>query len=177
MPDPAETDDALMARYAETGDPSAYAALFQRYAQRLHGYFLRSVGDAEAARDLTQQCFLHVHRARRDFHPGSPFRPWVYTIAANLRREHFRRRSRKPEAAWDPDRHGVPSVDPEASTSEQRVVRRALLELPEGQREVLVLHWYEGLSLKEVADVLGLSHSAAKVRAHRAYGRLRELLA
>ncbi|MCB9741816.1 MAG: sigma-70 family RNA polymerase sigma factor [Alphaproteobacteria bacterium] len=169
-------DDALMARYAQGGDPDAYAELFRRHAPRVNAYFLRGVGDPEAAGDLTQQTFLHVHRARRDFRPGSAFRPWLYTIAANLRRMHFRRRSRKPEAAWDPDRHGVPEVSPEASSPEQRLLRRALAELPDGQREVVLLHWYEGFSLKEVAEMIGASHSAVKVRAHRAYAALRERL-
>ena len=169
------SDEALMASWCG-GERRAFEALFNRYAGRLHGYFLRSVGAEEHARDLVQQTFLHLHRARADFRQGSPLRPWLYTIAANLKRQHFRTRSRKPEAAWDVERHGEPAVAPGVSTPRQRLVRRSLEALPDNQREVVTLHYYEGLSFTEIAAVLGISVSAAKVRAHRAYGRLRDIL-
>ncbi|MCB9762590.1 MAG: sigma-70 family RNA polymerase sigma factor [Alphaproteobacteria bacterium] len=176
MPPLPDSDDALMARYSQTGERACYEALFRAWAPRLNSYFLRHVGDPNRAQDMVQLTFLHVHRARKDFRAGSPFRPWVYTIAANVRRQHFRRKARKPEAAWDPDRHREPAVGPDASTAEQRLVRRALAQLPDGQREVVLLHWYEGLGFKEIAEIVGASHSAVKVRAHRAYQALRELL-
>lgn len=169
------SDEQLMAAWCG-GDRAAFEALFQRYAGRLHGYFLRSVGSEEHARDLVQQTFLHLHRARADFRQGSALRPWLYTIAANLRRQHFRTRRRKPEVAYDAATHGEPSVAAGVTTPRQRVVRRALLGLPENQREVVLLHWYEGLSFPEIAEVLGISTSAAKVRAHRAYKTLRSVL-
>ena len=81
----------------------------------------------------------------------------------------------QPEAAFDPARH-EPSRSPDVSTPRDRLVQRALLELDEGQRDVVVLHWYEGFSFPEVAQVLGISTSAAKVRAHRAYEKLRSTL-
>ncbi|MED5370088.1 MAG: RNA polymerase sigma factor [Myxococcota bacterium] len=171
----ARSDEELMRRVREGDDPSAFDALFRRYAGKLNAFFLRQIGDPEAARDLVQQSFLQLHRARRDYQPGAPFRPWIYTIAANLRRMHHRRRARKPEVAYEPDAH-EPSVGPKASTPEQRAVRRALMAVNEGQREVLILHWYQGLPMEEVAQVLGISRSAAKVRAHRAYKALQALL-
>jgi RNA polymerase sigma-70 factor (ECF subfamily) len=171
-----ETDDALMARYGRQGDPAAYATLVDRYSDRLFAFFLRSVDDREAARDLVQSTFLHVHRARADFRPGEPFRPWVYTIATNLRREHFRRRRRKPEALWDPERHPEPAVGPAASTASDRAVRRALAGLSDDQREVVELHWFSGFSFPEIGELVGASTTAVKVRAHRAYARLRTAL-
>lgn len=69
-----------------------------------------------------------------------------------------------------------PSVEPAASTLEQRAVQRALLQLNDSQREVVVLHWYEGLSFPEIAEMLGATTSAVKVRAHRAYQELRGIL-
>lgn len=169
-------DDALMARYAATGDRACFEALFRRWSGPLHGWFLRGLGPGPHVEDLVQQTFLHVHRARRDFRPGAPFRPWLFTIAANLRREHLRRAGRKPEAAWDPTAHGEPAVLPDASSPSDRAVRRALAALPDGQREVVLLHWYEGLSFPEIAEVVGASASAVKVRAHRAYTALRQAL-
>ena len=169
------SDEALMRAWCG-GERRAFELIFGRYAGRLHGYFLRAVGSEEAARDLVQQTFLHLHRARADFRHGAPLRPWIYTIAANLKRQYFRRRARKPEAAWDVERHGEVAVSPAVSTPRQRLVRRSLEQLPDNQREVVILHYYEGLSFGEIASVLGISTSAAKVRAHRAYGRLRGIL-
>lgn len=170
------TDEELMARYVERGDAKAFEALFGRYSGRLFALFLRSVPSREAASDLVQQTFLHVHRARRDFQQGRTLRPWIYTIAINLRREYFRRKKRKPETSFDPIVHGEPSVEPRSTSVRDRMVRRALAQLPDNQREVILLHWYEELSFPEIADAVGASLSAVKVRAHRGYKRLRSLL-
>lgn len=170
------TDEELMERYVKRDDRRAFEELFRRYGSRLHGFFLRSVGSSTEASDLVQQTFLHFHRARRDFRLGMPVRPWIYTIAINVRRELFRRRSRKPETSLDPVIHGEPSADPDTTTAKDRLVRRVLMELPDQQREVILLHWYEELSFPEIAEMLGASVSAVKVRAHRGYVLLRERL-
>ncbi len=171
-----ESDEALFGRYCGSGDRAAFEQLFSRYSERLYGFFIRQVSDAELSRDLVQQTFLQLHRARADFRQGSLVRPWLYTIAANLRREHFRRRGRRPEVGLDPELHPEPSVAPAATTATQRAVRRALEQLGDDQREVVVLHWYEGLSFPEIGEVVGASTTAVKVRAHRAYNKLRALL-
>lgn len=169
------SDEELMASW-RSGDRQAFEHLFRRHAPRMRGYFIRTGVRPQAAGDLVQQTFLHLHRARADFRAGSRLRPWLYTIAANVRRMHFRRAGRKPEAEWNPQSHGEPSVSPQASTPEQRALRRALDQLDAAQRDVLVLHYFEDLPFAEVAEVLGISTSAAKVRAHRAYKRLRAML-
>jgi RNA polymerase sigma-70 factor (ECF subfamily) len=166
------SDEALMARYVERDDRAAFRLLFDRYAARLTAYFRRTTG-TEDATDLVQTTFLHLHRARRDFRSGQPLRPWLFTIAANVRRDHFRRKGRRP--AEGPLEQEIP-VAPAASTSTDRVVQRALEQLPDGQREVLVLRWYADLSYPEIATALGATHSAIKVRAHRAMQQLRALL-
>lgn len=168
------SDESLMMRVGRGDDAAAFAEIFRRYAKRLNGYFLRSTGDIQASQDLVQQTFLQLHRARKDYNDKLPLRPWLYTIAANMRRMHHRRAHRKPEVAYE-EVHEQ-SVGPQASTVEQRTVRRAILALPENQRDVLILHWYEGMSMAEVAKILGASTSAVKVRAHRAYKALQGLL-
>lgn len=170
------SDEALMERYVRDGDRAAFEELFRRYAPRMLGLFRRSTGRDDLAQDLVQQTFLHMHRARRDFRLGRPVRPWLFAIAMNVRRDHVRRTSRRSETPLDPVRHGEPSQAPEASTATERVVRRALQQLPEAQREVVLLHYYEGLSMREVAQAVGASRSAVKVRAHRAYKVLRDIL-
>jgi RNA polymerase sigma factor (sigma-70 family) len=169
------SDEALMAKY-QAGEKTAFAELFDRYAGRLYGWFLRSTRSETTAQDLVQHTFLNFHRARNDFKPGTKVRSWLFAIGANVRRDHFRRIGRKPEVLFEPDKHPEPSVAPEASSATDRLVRRALDALPENQREVLFLHWYEGLGFSEISRIVGASHSAVKVRAHRAYQRLRDML-
>jgi RNA polymerase sigma-70 factor (ECF subfamily) len=121
---------------------------------------------------------LQVHRARRDFKQGAPLRPWLYTIARNLLRQHHRRRGRRPETPLDMEagmEPVAPGADPE-QTALAGDVRKVLAKLPESQAEVIALHWFEGLSFKEVAQVVGAGESAVKVRAHRGYAKLRELI-
>ncbi|MCB9673633.1 MAG: RNA polymerase sigma factor [Alphaproteobacteria bacterium] len=163
-----------MARYAADDDRAAFQALFQRYAGRVQAYFRRGVQDDVLAADLTQTTFMHVHRARRDYDRARAFRPWLFAIAANVRREHWRRLSRKPESPLEPGHEG--SVPPDASTATDRLVRRAVEQLPDNQREVVLLRWYAGLSFPEIADALGIQTTAAKVRSHRAVKALKALL-
>lgn len=170
------TDDELMERYARRADSAAFDVLFRRHAPRLKGYFIRTTGRDDLAADFVQQTFLHLHRARADFRPGAAFRPWLYAIGANVRREHFRRAARRPETALDPEHHPEPAQAPDASTASDRALRRALADLPDAQREVLVLHWYQDLGFGEIATLLGGTETAIKVRAHRAYERLRAAL-
>ncbi len=161
------------------GDRSAFGELFARYGPRLQRLMQRDLGRAEDAHDLVQQTFLQLHRARYDFRPGAKLRPWLYTIALNLKRQHFRRLGRRPETSLSVDEGGpepvAPRGNPEARVGDVQL-RAALLRLPEAQREVIVLHWFEGLSFREIAAAVGASQPAVKVRAHRGYTKLRQVM-
>lgn len=172
---PVRTDEDLMLAYAR-GDRTAFKELFERYAAKLEQLMLRGLHTREEAKDLVQHTFLQVHRARLDFDPSRSFKPWIYTIALNLKRELFRRRKRRPE-------HLAETVDELASVAgahsaleAQRALVWALAQIPEENRSVIELHWFGGLSFPEVAECLGIGAPAAKVRAHRGYVRLRQLL-
>jgi RNA polymerase sigma-70 factor (ECF subfamily) len=92
------SDEALMQRYL-AGDVGAFEALFARLAPRVHGFFLRSFRESAVADDLLQATFLKLHRARTAYRRGDPLRPWVFTIAANVRLDELRRRYRVPAAS------------------------------------------------------------------------------
>ena len=176
-----ETDEQLMARYVG-GDDEAFREIFRRYAPALLGMVRRYVRSNDEAQDLLQQTFLHLHRARNDFRPGSALRPWLFTIAMNCIREHFRRRTRKKEGPLEPADEAklVAEVASLEELQESKLrrdrVRDALAELPDNQREVIEMHWFQGRPFEEVARMLGASLSAVKVRAHRGYTRLRSAL-
>lgn len=180
------TDEALMSAYVG-GDRSAFEEIFRRYAPILHGMARRQLRSEELARDIVQQTFLHVHRARLDFRQGARLKPWVFTIATNLVREHFRRSGRRPETSYEEMRDESPSVEPsvepvdlaeiQATQLDVGRLRDALGRLPESQRLVIELHWIQGYPFPEVAKMVGASVSAVKVRAHRGYQKLRTMVA
>jgi RNA polymerase sigma factor (sigma-70 family) len=169
------TDEQLMATYAG-GDQEAFRELFARYAPLLAGVVRAHVFSEDESRDFVQQVFLQLHRARRDYRPGEPLRPWLFTIAYNLIRDRWRAQGRRREVALEQATPPVEATTPADQLQERRraeSLRAALARLPDDQRVVVELHWFAGLPLSEVAATLGVSLSAAKVRAHRAYQRLR----
>jgi RNA polymerase sigma-70 factor (ECF subfamily) len=128
------------------------------------------------ARDLLQQTFLHLHRSRNDFRPGAVLRPWLFTIAINLKRQHFRKSRREVLTSEPQDLEAKPAAMPGPTPELAREVREALAALPADQQEVIVLHWMEGMPFQDVAKVVGASLSAVKVRAHRGYAGMRKFL-
>lgn len=175
----ARTDEQLMAAYV-AGERAAFGELFARYGPRLVRLFSRDLGGRDEVHDLVQQTFLQLHRARLDFRVDAKLRPWLFTIALNLKRKHFRTVKRRPTSELgevDPVGNETAPGTPLERLEDQAAVRTALAELPPGTREVIELHWFEGLPFAEVADTVGASLSAVKVRAHRGYKRLRESLA
>lgn len=178
-------EEALMEAYIN-GDKDAFKALFATLAPRVHGFFLRKFGNPALADDLMQITFMKVHRARNDYHVGSPVRPWLFTIAARVRLDELRRRSRKPEDA-DPEgldravdaadvRRAAMEDDPMERKDVAAKVRQALDALPESQRVVVQLHRYEEFTFEEIASMIGSTEGAVKLRAFRAYEKLREYL-
>ncbi len=172
-----ESDETLMTRFRQ-GDTRAFEALFQRHARSVNGYLARLTGSPAAADDLTQQTFLSLVRARGRFQEGARVKPWLYAIATNAARDWQRRK--RPEDLTDQGE--LPTTVPAEAPAPrdmglERAVQRALAELPEGQRIPIMLHRFEGMSFAEIAETMGLTETAVKVRAHRGYARLRELLA
>jgi RNA polymerase sigma factor (sigma-70 family) len=170
-----ESDEVLMERLRD-GDEHAFDALFERHAGSIHRFLSRRVDDAQAE-DLTQETFLSVIRARGRYLLGRSFRNWLYAIASNAARHHLRAQRREGTRLREAAASLCTAALDEGAGIGERAVREALALLPDAQREVIMLHAYEGMTFAEIADVLGMSGVTVRVRAHRAYRRLRELLA
>lgn len=158
------------------GDAGAFDALFGRHAGALRGYLQRLCGSAAVADDLTQSTFVSMVRGRGRFQRGSKVKPWLYAIATNAARD-WRRRTKFESVSVDgelPEEEAEPGVQRDPGL--EKAVKQALAQLPEAQREAIVLNRFEGLSFAEIAVHAGVTESAVKVRAHRGYERLRELL-
>ena len=171
------SDEVLMLAYVD-GDEKAFRLLFDRYAPILLRLTRRHLDSDDAANEIVQQTFFRLHRARNDFRRESKLKPWVMTIAMNLVREHWRRKKRRPTSELEPERHAAAEPLRSKLESEERanILRDALQKLPATQREVVELHWFQERPYKEVAQIVGSSEGAVRVRAHRAYATLKGLL-
>ncbi|MGH7804017.1 MAG: RNA polymerase sigma factor [Candidatus Binatia bacterium] len=175
-----------MERYS-MGEEAAFAELYDAIAPRLLGFLRKATRDDAAAEDLMQQTFLHIHRERGTFIPGAAVTPWAYAIARRLMIDGARRRRVErrlfSDASVDEARVAYETAAPTAGFEEilharrlEGRVRQQLDDLPESQRTAYRLLQQDGLSLKAAADVLGVSVTAVKLRAHRAYVALRAVL-
>lgn len=168
-------DAELVAR--AKASPAAFDALYRRYLGPVYAYCRLCLRSREDAEDATAQTFLRAVDQLRTCRDGS-FRSWLFAIAANVVRNAVRdRRPMAPlaEAPERPDPAGSP--EDAALAAEEREQLLALLDgLTTGQREVVALR-LGGLSGPEIADALGMSHSAVKVAQFRAFARLRSRLA
>jgi len=172
------SDEDLMLAYAK-GNAAAFDELFARHGQKVYNLFLRALGNAATASDLTQETFLRVVTARERYEPARTFSSWLYTIAMNLLRDQIRRRKRRgaTEDLSAVDLELAHAAPDEAKAEELAAVQKAVQCLPAEQREVILLAKYQALSYAEIAKVLGIAETAAKQRAYRALKTLRAIMA
>src|SRR5258708_6956083 len=178
------SDEQLMAA-VQAGDQVALAALVTRHHAPLLGYLYRLVGgDRQLSEDLVQETLLHVLR-QRVYPSDRPFKPWLYTIATNLVRDYFK--SAAVRHRWqgdDSEEVLLHLYDSETSPEERALaaerggeVRAALAQLREEYRMVLVLRFYQGFSLQEIAETLHIPLRTVKSRLSVGVHRLPALLA
>ncbi len=168
--------DKLMAAY-QKADVDGTVALIGAVSPLLYRFFFHQCGNAEDAADLLQDTWLRVHKVRHTYRPGEPVLPWLYAIARHTKVDGYRRKRRilsrektmdsVPEARvpFEPIPASMPSFD------------ALMSELPQSQREVVTLLKVTGMSLEEVARATSSSIGSVKQKAHRAYERLRRVLA
>ena len=183
-----ETPEGLdLIRRAQAGELAPFNALVIRHQDAVYSLAVRFLGNREAAEDATQEAFIRAYRAIGTFR-GDRFRSWLFSIVANVARDELRRRKRRPqrsldEARDDPDRPSLDPVDTGPSPESEAVrgdlraaLERALQELPEEWRLIVVLSDVHGLSCEEIAARFDIPLGTVKSRLSRARGRLRDLL-
>lgn len=155
-----DKDADLVAR-VRSGERAAFDVLFQRHKQFVFNVCYRVLGCREEATDATQTAFVQAYSSIHAFRGGSAFKTWLYRIATNVAIGLARKQSCRTTSELDEAR----TSEPESSCD---AVWEAMLDLPPDLRTVLVLFYFQGLSGKELADVLGCSEGAARTRLHRA---------
>jgi RNA polymerase sigma-70 factor (ECF subfamily) len=172
-------DPDLPAVRAAQADRAAFATLYRRYAERVYGYAFYQLGDHHDAEDVTERIFLSAMRALPDFRDqGSTFRAWLFRIAHNTIANAHRSRARRPaQRLPEGFERPAPDADPAGlvvRADELREIRRAVGEMPDDRRQVILLRFVDDLSTPEIAQVLDRSPGAVRVLLHRA---LRDLAA
>jgi len=183
------TDADVMLR-VKAGDQAAFDYLVEKYRRPMLSFMYRMVRNAAVAEDLAQEVFLRVYRSRATYAANAKFTTWLYRIATNLAVNHARdTRHERPENSVsldEPDGETGLTMDlPDMSPNvEENILRRERLAairghvqaLPERQRMAVIMHKYQGMDYRQIADVLHLSESATKSLLFRAYETLREKL-
>ena len=167
-------EGALVQR-ARTGDRRAFERLYREHAGRVYGLCLRMTRDPQLAEDCTQDTFINAWRALGKFETRSSLSTWLHRIAVNVSLAK-RRKSGRVESLPEEEEEGQVFEWTLETPVEVQEIESAIGELPEGARDVLVLHALYGYSHLEAAQMLGIAEGTCKAQLHRARKLLRERL-
>ena len=175
------SDETLMLAYA-AGRVAAFEQLYARHRARLYRFLLGQLRDGALADDLFQDIWQRVIAARAGWTPDASFASWLYRIAHNRIADHWRAQQYRPPAPENADERTarIPDPDtPERTLSEfeqRRGMQLALDELPDEQREVIMLRLEQELTLEEIGAITGVGRETVKSRLRYAMDKLRARL-
>ena len=165
-------------------DPSAFAPLYERYYDRIYLFLLRRTGNPDVAEDLTSETFIKAMRGlfRYQFRK-TPFLAWLYRIAHNTFVSHCRKETVRSLFRVEKQRAGVSGADtvqPNPSEeTEKKMLKETIVQLLQRLKQkdqlLVTLRYFEEMSVREIAQIAGLSEPAASTRLHRALIRLRKI--
>ena len=172
--------DAELVERGRAGDDAALSELVERHHAAAYRVAFSMLQEDDAAQDVVQDAFIKAFRALAGFRGEASFRTWILTIAGNEARSALRRRGRRRETALEdagPVRSQQKPPDMEAVDAQEAAWARKMMEtLPEKQKLSVALRIEEGLSFKEIGEIIGSSEGAARVNYFHGIRRLRELL-
>ena len=173
------TDEQLMAR-AKADNDAAFEELYRRYARRLKGFFfLQLGGDEELAADATHDVFLRAYEARNRSLEDKNVSTWLFTIAYNICRNHYRSNAYEMELLATLDAEPISEEPIEVlldAASLDNALARVLSELPPPLHQLFSLHYQEELTIPQVAEIVGISEGTVKSRLHKTMNIIRKKL-
>jgi RNA polymerase sigma-70 factor (ECF subfamily) len=175
------TTDLELTRNASSGDMVAFEEIYKRHHRRVYSICLRMLQNASEAEDLTQDVFIQLYRKIGSFRGDSAFTTWLHRMTVNQVLMHFRKRTVKYEKVTDegetPDQIVTGTVNPgKMQIVDKIALEHAIGQLPDGYKNVFVLHDVEGFEHEEVARILGCSVGTSKSQLHKARLKLQKLL-
>ena len=160
-------DAELMLRVGQ-GEHTAYEVLYERYAQRLGGFFLRMLAyDTAKAEDMLQDLFIRVWTYRASYRAAQPFTTWLYAMAYNLCKNDYRHQEVCQSYVAECSLHEEPTTTTDEAIERNelhQLLRHAVQALPETQRDAFLLHYDEELTVPEVARIVGCPEGTVKSR-------------
>lgn len=173
------SDEELMAR-ASAGNDRAFEELYRRYARRLKGFFfLQLGGDEELAADATHDVFLRAYEARNRYQEGRSVSTWLFTIAYNLCRNHYRSNAYESELLATLDAEPISEQQIEVQLDQatlDEALAQVLAELPAPLHQLFSLHYQEDLTIPQVAEIVGIPEGTVKSRLHKTMNIIRKKL-
>jgi RNA polymerase sigma-70 factor (ECF subfamily) len=172
-----QQDNAVMAQVS-AGQVSQLAVLFERHHRSLFRYFVSMNSAREQAEDLVQDVFFRMLRYRESYDPAQSFTAWMYQIARNAGVDQVRKRGPAEVIDIDAVQQRDMSLGPEecvARGQDLALLRRAMGQLPNDKREILVLSRFQGMKYEDIAEVLGCEVGTVKVRVYRAIRALEQI--
>jgi RNA polymerase sigma factor (sigma-70 family) len=178
--------DAFLVNAYINGNEKALSDLIQRHKQRIYSFIYSKVADRDVTEDIFQDTFIKVINTlkRGAYNEEGKFLPWVMRISHNLIIDHFRKNNRMPKFENNGDFNIFSVLSDDDLNAERKIIkgqveddlRRLILELPEDQREVLVMRLYKDMSFKEISDQTGVSINTALGRMRYALINLRKVI-
>lgn len=162
-------------RLAQQGDKRAYADLLRQITPTLKAFVARRLGRSADIDDVVQDILLSIHRAGHTFDTDRPFKIWMFTIARYRLNDHLRQMYRKgaiPEISLDDLTQEISATDVTEQGDRREYLNNALNHLPDKQRKIITMMKVEGHTAEDTAKVMGMTSTAVKVAAHRAYKAL-----
>ena len=176
-------------RLCQQGQADAFTWLLREYGPRLYGYFARMSGSTAEAEDLLQEMFLKLLQRIQGYRHEGRFEPWLFRIAANMIRDRGRKLQRQSRAlatglepgnplhnAADPSDETTDPGSPLELTEDLGRMQEALQELPELDREIILLRFYSGISFKDIAEQLQIPLGTAIAQVHRGLKKLKRIM-
>ncbi len=168
-------NEAKLIRQACEGNGSAVRALYERYSPRVYAVVRRIAGDDDLAQDYSQEAWIRAIRALPTFRGNARFSTWLHRIAVNSALQALRKADTKSRREV-PLPEAIPVYPGESDALLGELLEQAMDRLPEGMRQILILHDVEGYTHDEIAELLGVTAGTSKSQLFKARGKMRELL-
>lgn len=171
------TDEAVM-ELVKKGDLEKTSILYERYQGMLYNFYLKLSFETELSKDLTQNVFYRLIKYRNSYQSGMSFKAWFFQMARNLYKDHVTNQKNKRSRFSDLEKLGNIAAEKLQDTEQaerEKALYKALTLLDEDQREIIILTKFQKMKYNTIAELMGITESAVKVKVHRAVKKLKGL--
>ncbi|NBB77653.1 MAG: sigma-70 family RNA polymerase sigma factor [Bacteroidetes bacterium] len=175
-----QTDDIALVKSVQNGDNGAFNALMQRWQSKIHRFAFRFFSDDDDASEITQKTFIKVYHKLDTLDDPQKFSSWIYRVANNLCLDELKRAGRRKSTSlesWVEERKTKSTPSSKLESKELgEVLQKAMMILPDEQRVVIILKEYEGMTFREIAEILEESQNTVKSRMYYGLKSMRRQL-